>query len=190
MFLPGEPRSGRRFGPPDPWLSRRRGRRGRVPGHVGRADGGSVRRRTPSPLPGPYLLGGYSGGGIVALEMVRRLRELGEQVDHVVLFDSVPPGRAEVPVPTSWWRTCRNALRFGVGAVRPYVRHRAAGRSGDTFPSGPNGPCETRATGRALGFETDSTGTVDLYYYFSAAADRYVPTAYDVDVTIIKADLQ
>ena len=29
---------------------------------------------------GPYLLGGYSGGGIVTFEMVRQLQELGEEV--------------------------------------------------------------------------------------------------------------
>ena len=41
--------------------------------------------------PGPYLLSGYSGGGIVALEMARQLLELGDGVAHVILFDSVPP---------------------------------------------------------------------------------------------------
>jgi 3-oxoacyl-(acyl-carrier-protein) synthase/thioesterase domain-containing protein len=40
---------------------------------------------------GPYRLGGYSFGGNVAFEMAVRLRAAGEQVDHLVLLDSLPP---------------------------------------------------------------------------------------------------
>ncbi|MER5176970.1 alpha/beta fold hydrolase [Streptomyces sp. NPDC002896] len=44
---------------------------------------------------GPYLLGGHSFGGVIAYEAARQLREHGEKVHKVVLFDSyVPlPGR-------------------------------------------------------------------------------------------------
>ncbi|QLE43120.1 amino acid adenylation domain-containing protein [Nostoc sp. C052] len=37
---------------------------------------------------GPYFLGGYSFGGVVAFEMARQLQEQGEQVGILVLFDS------------------------------------------------------------------------------------------------------
>ena len=37
---------------------------------------------------GPYLLGGHCNGGLVALEMARRLREQGEAVPLVVLLDA------------------------------------------------------------------------------------------------------
>ena len=50
---------------------------------------------------GPYLLGGYSGGGTVTFEMIRQLQALGEEVRFLVLFDSVPPGKAE---PRRGWR--------------------------------------------------------------------------------------
>src|SRR5205814_2052319 len=40
---------------------------------------------------GPYLLGGYSAGGVIAFEMTRRLLDLGEQVALLVLFDTVSP---------------------------------------------------------------------------------------------------
>lgn len=44
---------------------------------------------------GPYRLGGYSFGGVVAYEMARLLREAGESVEHLFLFDTdnpaVPP---------------------------------------------------------------------------------------------------
>ena len=56
-----------------------------------------VRHVQPS---GPYLLSGFSGGGLVAHEMARQLAEAGEEVDLVVLLDTpfpedVPLSRAD-----------------------------------------------------------------------------------------------
>ena len=42
---------------------------------------------------GPYLLGGFSGGGITAYEMRRQLEEAGETVSLVVLLDTPLPVR-------------------------------------------------------------------------------------------------
>ena len=51
---------------------------------------------------GPYLLGGWSFGGVIAFEMARRLRAGGEEVALLALFDSRPPelatGGAASPV--------------------------------------------------------------------------------------------
>lgn len=43
---------------------------------------------------GPYALVGYSLGGLVALEMARRLTAAGEHVDLLVMIDSYPPLQA------------------------------------------------------------------------------------------------
>jgi thioesterase domain-containing protein len=40
---------------------------------------------------GPYLLGGWSVGGVVAYEMARQLEQRGEEVSLLVLMDSVAP---------------------------------------------------------------------------------------------------
>ena len=40
---------------------------------------------------GPYRLGGWSMGGLVALEMARRLSEQNQRVESLVLIDSVAP---------------------------------------------------------------------------------------------------
>jgi amino acid adenylation domain-containing protein len=46
---------------------------------------------------GPYLLGGWSMGGLIALEMARQLQEQGEEVRLVALFDTkAPDGEEEV----------------------------------------------------------------------------------------------
>jgi amino acid adenylation domain-containing protein len=40
---------------------------------------------------GPYLLGGWSMGGLVAFEMAHQLIDQGETIDLLTLFDMVPP---------------------------------------------------------------------------------------------------
>jgi amino acid adenylation domain-containing protein len=44
---------------------------------------------------GPYTIGGWSFGGTVAFEMARQLRTQGQEVEHLILIDTVAP-----PVPT------------------------------------------------------------------------------------------
>jgi len=45
---------------------------------------------------GPYLLGGYCAGGLVALEMARRLKADGEDVPVVVIIDAKAPLRRKL----------------------------------------------------------------------------------------------
>jgi thioesterase domain-containing protein len=52
----------------------------------------TLRRARPH---GPYLLGGWSMGGIVAFEMARQLTSLGEHVTLLALFDSKIPNLDE-----------------------------------------------------------------------------------------------
>jgi amino acid adenylation domain-containing protein len=55
----------------------------------------AIRRVQPR---GPYLLGGWSFGGVVAAEMARQLQERGEVVAKIVLLDvaASPPGRQDL----------------------------------------------------------------------------------------------
>lgn len=48
---------------------------------------------------GPYLLGGYSFGGIVAYEIAQRLQDAGQQVALLALFDTPGPAYSS-PIPT------------------------------------------------------------------------------------------
>jgi thioesterase domain-containing protein len=45
---------------------------------------------------GPYCLGGWSSGGLVAYEMACQLLEQGEQVALLALFDTKPPSKKRV----------------------------------------------------------------------------------------------
>jgi amino acid adenylation domain-containing protein len=49
----------------------------------------AIRGAQPS---GPYRIGGWSMGGVVAWEMARQLHEQGESVEKLLLIDSVVPG--------------------------------------------------------------------------------------------------
>ena len=38
---------------------------------------------------GPYYIGGFSAGGVIAYEMAQQLVQMGEQVGGIILLDSV-----------------------------------------------------------------------------------------------------
>ena len=61
---------------------------------------------------GPYALGGYCVGGVVALEMARRLIEEGEEVGLLALVDTERPGwtRAFLADSRLAWRRGRHML--------------------------------------------------------------------------------
>lgn len=66
---------------------------------------------------GPYLLAGYSGGGVVAIEMARQLQAQGAEVPVVLLFDSYPPGLDEPGVVKKFMNVGRSVRVHGVRAV-------------------------------------------------------------------------
>ncbi|MBS0267969.1 MAG: SDR family NAD(P)-dependent oxidoreductase, partial [Proteobacteria bacterium] len=68
---------------------------------------------------GPYLLAGYSGGGVVAFEMARQLTELGEDVPLVVFFDTYHP---QMPIQTVDFKRKLSRLRNeGLGYIKNII---------------------------------------------------------------------
>ena len=55
---------------------------------------------------GPYRIGGWSYGGIVAFDLARRLREAGRVVELLVIFDTLAPGA----MPPDEWRKDSSTL--------------------------------------------------------------------------------
>jgi thioesterase domain-containing protein len=94
---------------------------------------------------GPYYLGGYSSGGIVAFEMARQLCVLGETIALLVLIDSYGPGFPK-PVTrfTVEWRHWKRIRVLGTAAKVRYL----AGRIGRGI----------RKVGRALKLQTARDG--------------------------------
>jgi thioesterase domain-containing protein len=101
---------------------------------------------------GPYLIGGYSYGGFVAFEMACRLRELGEEVAHLVILDTTGPintfpvssrmkARAEQfrkAAPTSRLQraavVAARAGRFGVKSLYAHAERRVSLSSAGILP--------------------------------------------------------
>ncbi|WP_321475252.1 AMP-binding protein [uncultured Paludibaculum sp.] len=75
---------------------------------------------------GPYLLGGYCLGGIVAFEAARRLLASGAEVRMVVLFDTPAPGYPKlVPARTHYWSRLRRAFLGETIRWKEIVAHAA-----------------------------------------------------------------
>ncbi len=75
---------------------------------------------------GPYLLGGFSGGGIAALEMAQQLHAAGEEVALLVMLDTPVP--YETPLTARdraqlQWQKLRES---GVGYVKEWAVNRVA----------------------------------------------------------------
>ncbi|HSM67326.1 MAG TPA: thioesterase domain-containing protein, partial [Ilumatobacteraceae bacterium] len=136
---------------------------------------------------GPYLLGGYSGGGIVALEMAHQLAAMGESVDHVVLFDSFPPGTTSPSRRVRWAQLTRRLLRGQISVVSAVARRSVKGSIRRFVPERAGRRQDSELQERALGDVAGRTDFVDLYYYLSATADQYGLKLYDVDVTVLKS---
>ncbi len=139
--------------------------------------------------PGPYLLGGYSGGGIIALEMVRQLQALGEQVRTVVLFDSIP---AQFGFPTNGRRAryvAKNLVTAGPKPVLPYLDELARRTLRKFVPSPAAREAARHEQAKEMGY-TDVTefGFVDLEDHFATVVQRYVMPRYDTDAVLMKAD--
>ena len=71
-----------------------------------------VQRRQPT---GPYHLGGWSAGGVVAYEVAQQLIQEGETVEHLILLDSPCPVRLE-PLPARLHQFLDQIGLLGTGA--------------------------------------------------------------------------
>jgi phthiocerol/phenolphthiocerol synthesis type-I polyketide synthase E len=66
-----------------------------------------IRRARPH---GPYLLGGYCGGGTIALEVAQQLHAMGEQVGLLALFDTM--NWCKIPAMTIWSKSYHYSERL------------------------------------------------------------------------------
>jgi thioesterase domain-containing protein len=128
---------------------------------------------------GPYLLGGYSGGGVVAYEMAQRLLADGERV-HLVFLDTFhPASRLRAPSQAErleylvaegapyLWRRGKIKLVRTVEGFTGNLRIRYAQKRGVPLPLELREQHVTRA--------------------FDQAASRYVPKPYGGPVTLYRA---
>jgi acyl transferase domain-containing protein len=73
---------------------------------------------------GPYLLAGYSGGGICAYEMAVQLTEQGEDVAHVVMLDTPLPRQPELQLRDRVAMKLQDLNRHKIGLVKQWLHNR------------------------------------------------------------------
>ena len=88
---------------------------------------------------GPYLLGGFSGGGITAYEIARQLEAAGEKVSLLVLLDTPLPMRPSLSRPDKALIKLADLRKGGFGFLKEWVQRRIAWelqrRRGDAAPT-------------------------------------------------------
>lgn len=112
---------------------------------------------------GPYVMGGFSIGGILAFEVAQRLRQAGERVALLILLDSMLPGRGWRHLLAGLRRRWRLIRRDGVGHLWHVLRvlHREH-------------------------VQRDDPGQRRIVQY-AEAIQRYQPAASDVPVLFLQA---
>ena len=128
---------------------------------------------------GPYLLGGYSGGGVIALDMANQLQDRGEDVSLVVLLDTIPKNSERPGALRRYTHALGHALRRGPRSVMPYAKYSLGLRFGWA---------DHDVESFDLGYgDLSDSGVVNLTEHFNEVIERYEFGTYDVDVVIAKA---
>ena len=75
---------------------------------------------------GPYLIGGFSGGGLTALEMARQLQAAGQEVRLLTLLDTPVPMRPHLTRADKAMIKLHEFRRKGPGYLREWLENRRA----------------------------------------------------------------
>ncbi|WP_182085889.1 type I polyketide synthase [Aureimonas sp. ME7] len=129
---------------------------------------------------GPYLLGGFSGGGITAYEMARRLRAAGEEVALVVMLDTPLPGAMSLDLADRLHMKLQDLRRDGRSFMRRWREDRANWRE------------HLRTTRQARDGEAGeaSLRSARIETAFRAALPRYTVQPYEGRVALLRPRLE
>jgi acetoacetyl-CoA synthetase len=137
---------------------------------------------------GPYAICGYSFGGVVAVEMARRLRDMGEAVSLLALIEAY--GNRKI-----WPRLARlDALRCRIQSrLLGMLRHPGRDAFGYLVMKAAEAFALARAAWlRRIGVRPGSTATAaddlaqQIFRAESEARDRFTPRHYPGDVLFLK----
>lgn len=126
---------------------------------------------------GPYLLGGYSDGGLVAWEMARRLNSEGNLVRGLLLIDSALPPTPEMNNATNLEKVA-NIFRNVRDRQRPslvWVRDAACAQR------------STNPNSMANASDLERLPNIDVQAEVEHASDLYKMRALTIDVALVRA---
>lgn len=129
---------------------------------------------------GPYLLGGFSGGGLVAYEMAQQLEAAGETVEIIIMLDTPLPGYPVLSMTDKVLIKAQDIKRERGAFIRNWIEHKR------------NWANYQRARSDAL---QAPAKTVELHNErvhsaFLRALDRYEVKPYDGQVLLLRPKLE
>jgi thioesterase domain-containing protein len=129
---------------------------------------------------GPYLLGGYSGGGVVAFDMAQRLTAEGEDVPLLAFIDTFHPQMAvtRATMGSRLSRLREEGVRYVVEGVKRQVEERRIERDLRTI-------AQLRARGQTIPF---ALRDLHLTRNFEAAGARYRPQTWMGRALLFRAE--
>jgi amino acid adenylation domain-containing protein len=139
---------------------------------------------------GPYALGGWCFGGVIAFEVARRLRSAGEDIEMLAAIDARAPIAANMPeIPDDWtmlsWFARDLAVPAGKKLQIPAEELRGLG--------GQAGFDRVLVGATAIGVLAEDADRATLRRYFEVylangiALQTYLPQASDLDMLVLRA---
>ncbi|MCL1465995.1 non-ribosomal peptide synthetase [Argonema galeatum] len=136
--------------------------------------------RTVQPI-GPYFLGGWSFGGLVAFEMAQQLQKSGQQVALLAVLDTL------APVPSnkvSFWHGLKFLLTTATRYIWPFLMDYFYLVAYPNRQKSQNIPQESR---RRILKELTSKSILKVFQANSEAAVNYVPQIYPNRITLLRS---
>ena len=129
---------------------------------------------------GPYQLAGYSGGGLIAMEMAQQLSKDGAQVLFVAMIDTLAPSAAnrKIPYLRKLWLMRHWSVKFALA----WPERRRSAKAGVALGQ--------LALGKLANGETLTPELIEhhLFQNFVLAQARYEPAPYEGKVVIFRAN--
>ncbi|WP_245450586.1 type I polyketide synthase [Neorhizobium sp. SOG26] len=125
---------------------------------------------------GPYVLAGYSGGGITAYEIARQLEASGDQVAHIVMLDTPLPRQPKLSYEDKLLIKLQDIRRHKARYLLKYLRDRSRHEAGN----------KAREEAAKSGGATDRLNNDKIEFAFRHAAQRYQVRPYGGPVTLFK----
>ena len=130
---------------------------------------------------GPYLLGGFSGGGLIAFEMARQLMAAGEKVLSVLMLDTPVREIPQFSLADKLSMLSQGLSRGGMTFLRNKIRERIAYEKAKRERRNGDAPA---ATGPATSFQSQRIGEA-----FMRALVRYKVPKVNVHVAVFRPKL-
>jgi amino acid adenylation domain-containing protein len=142
---------------------------------------------------GPYRLGGWSMGGVVAFEMARQMQEQGHEVSLVALVDSYAPTTAQAEITSLERKEAQDLASFALHMGFTYQQFLGAGNRIFSLPETERVAC-LLAEGKSIGLFIsemtldDLNAMLEVFNFNAKLMEQYQGGWYEGTVTLFRAE--